>query len=39
MAYHYQNDYATIMNRLSYLAKEYSKDYSYGKRNFGCSQY
>ncbi|EOK4231882.1 TPA: inovirus-type Gp2 protein [Escherichia coli] len=39
MAYHYQNDYATIMNRLSYLAKEYSKDYSDGKRNFGCSQY
>ncbi|EBE0587708.1 inovirus Gp2 family protein, partial [Salmonella enterica] len=33
----YQSDYAVIMNRLSYLAKEYSKDYSDGKRNFGCS--
>lgn len=33
----YQNDYAVIMNRLSYLAKEYSKDHSDGKRNFGCS--
>ncbi|EFP3681457.1 inovirus Gp2 family protein, partial [Salmonella enterica] len=33
----YRDDYAVIMNRLSYLAKEYSKDYSDGKRNFGCS--
>ena len=33
----YQDNYAAIMNRLSYLAKEYSKDYSDGKRNFGCS--
>lgn len=30
---------AFVLNRLSYLAKEYSKDYSDKQRNFGCSQY
>ncbi|MBL0876380.1 inovirus Gp2 family protein [Serratia nevei] len=30
---------AMVLNRLSYLAKEYTKDYSDKQRNFGCSQY
>lgn len=33
------NQYKLAMERLSYFAKEYSKDYSDGQRNFGCSQY
>ncbi|EPB4340561.1 inovirus Gp2 family protein [Enterobacter kobei] len=31
--------YAEVTTRINYLAKEYSKDYSDGQRNFGCSQY
>lgn len=31
-------DYETIMRRLSYLAKRFSKDNSDEHRNFGCSQ-
>ncbi|MEX2950136.1 inovirus Gp2 family protein [Serratia fonticola] len=31
--------YPQVLNRLRYLAKEYSKDNSDGQRNFGCSQY
>ncbi|VXC73267.1 Prophage protein [Enterobacterales bacterium 8AC] len=31
--------YPQVLDRLSYLVKEYSKDYSDGQRNFGCSQY
>ncbi|HDK7280020.1 TPA: inovirus Gp2 family protein [Cronobacter sakazakii] len=31
-------DYDTVMRRLSYLAKLYSKVNSDGQRNFGCSQ-
>ncbi|HHQ6575751.1 TPA: inovirus Gp2 family protein [Serratia fonticola] len=31
--------YPQVLNRLRYLAKEYSKDSSDGQRNFGCSQY
>ncbi|CAI1931627.1 inovirus Gp2 family protein [Serratia fonticola] len=34
----YLHDYEAVMNRLSYLAKEYSKDSSDRQRNFGCSQ-
>lgn len=30
--------YAEVTTRINYLAKEYSKDYSDGLRNFGCSQ-
>ncbi|EOT1547407.1 inovirus Gp2 family protein [Citrobacter freundii] len=33
------NQYKSATERLSYFAKEYSKDYSDGQRNFGCSQY
>lgn len=31
--------YSDVINRVNYLAKEYTKDYSDGQRNFGCSQY
>lgn len=31
--------YPLVLDRLRYLAKEYSKDSSDGQRNFGCSQY
>lgn len=31
--------YPLVLDRLRYLAKEYSKDNSDGQRNFGCSQY
>lgn len=31
--------YPLVLDRLRYLAKEYSKDHSDGQRNFGCSQY
>jgi len=31
--------YEAITERINYLAKEYSKDYSDGERSFGCSQY
>ncbi|ECE4235544.1 inovirus Gp2 family protein [Salmonella enterica] len=33
------SDYKIVMNRLKYFAKERSKDYSDGQRNFGCSQH
>lgn len=35
----YLEDYENVINRLSYLAKEYSKDSSDNQRNIGCSQY
>ncbi|HAT3642686.1 inovirus Gp2 family protein [Raoultella ornithinolytica] len=35
---HFAWHYDTIMRRLSYLAKRFSKDNSDGQRNFGCSQ-
>ncbi|EMU8144924.1 inovirus Gp2 family protein [Salmonella enterica] len=35
----FKEQYQSTMERLSYFAKEYSKDYSDGQRNFGCSQY
>lgn len=35
----FNNDYAAVINRVCYLAKEYSKDSSDKQRNFGCSQY
>lgn len=33
------SSYPLVLDRLRYLAKEYSKDHSDGQRNFGCSQY
>lgn len=36
---HFNNDSAEVINRVCYLAKEYSKDSSDKQRNFGCSQY
>ena len=35
----FTTQYAEVTARINYLAKEYSKDYSDGQRNFGCSQY
>ncbi|KFD24829.1 inovirus Gp2 family protein [Yokenella regensburgei] len=35
----FTTQYEAVMMRINYLAKEYSKDYSDGQRNFGCSQY
>ncbi len=35
----FTTQYAEVTTRINYLAKEYSKDYSDGQRNFGCSQY
>ena len=35
---HFAWYYDTIMRRLSYLAKRFSKDNSDAHRNFGCSQ-
>lgn len=32
-------DYRRVIDRINYLAKVHSKDYSDGQRNFGCSQY
>lgn len=34
----FTTQYEVVTNRINYLAKEYSKDYSDGQRNFGCSQ-
>lgn len=34
----FKNDYEELTERAIYLAKEYSKDYSDGRRNFYCSQ-
>ncbi|BEM64693.1 inovirus Gp2 family protein [Serratia sp. IR-2025] len=33
------NQSSQVTDRLNYLAKNFSKDYSDGQRNFGCSQY
>ncbi|HHA1935283.1 TPA: inovirus Gp2 family protein [Enterobacter ludwigii] len=35
----FDSDYQTVINRINYLAKVHSKDYSDGQRNFGCSQF
>ncbi|MCT4737193.1 inovirus Gp2 family protein [Raoultella ornithinolytica] len=35
----FTTQYAAVTTRINYLAKEFSKDYSDGQRNFGCSQY
>ncbi|BEM02015.1 hypothetical protein SM14VA2_44270 [Serratia marcescens] len=35
----FSNQLSLSIDRLNYLAKEYSKDNSDGQRNFGCSQY
>lgn len=35
---HFSWNYNTVLRRLSYLAKTYSKDNSDRQRNFGCSQ-
>lgn len=35
----FKNQLSDVIHRVNYLAKEYSKDYSDGQRNFGCSQY
>lgn len=35
----FDSGYQTVINRINYLAKVHSKDYSDGQRNFGCSQY
>lgn len=35
----FDSDYQDVIQRMNYLAKVYSKDYTDGKRNFGCSQY
>lgn len=35
----FTTQYAEVTTRINYLAKEYSKNYSDGQRNFGCSQY
>jgi hypothetical protein len=32
-------EYQDLLSRVSYMAKEFSKDNSDGQRNFGCSQY
>lgn len=36
---HYEYEYKKALDWINYLAKEYSKDYSDGHRNFGSSQY
>lgn len=35
----FTTQYEAVTTRINYLAKVYSKDYSDGQRNFGCSQY
>jgi len=35
----FTTQYAAVTTRINYLAKLYSKDYSDGQRNFGCSQF
>ncbi|EJF0848395.1 inovirus-type Gp2 protein, partial [Salmonella enterica] len=33
------SSYPLVLDRLRYLAKNITKDYSDGQRSFGCSQY